>query len=368
MKKANVKRIAIIVIAAIVIIALLIKLGTFLFSLIVGMNITDTEKTITPSVVSEHDFEQYNGGLAVVNSKGVEFYNNKGDYNADLAFKLYSPYVYTDNKYAVVADIGSENALVLKNGRQAYKISEQEPISSVSVNENGYTAVLTSESGYKSTVVIYDNFGSKIYTWYSGDLHVVDVKISDNNKKFAVVGIDAEDSLKSVVKFFKTNKENSIGQVILESELAYQLEYSGNNPLVITDKGIRIVSEKGTVKKRYDFSGQTLLCFDIKNTRLPFVALSNADGGSKVVALNSSLKEKGQSVIEGTAKMLDENGDRAVVSNGDSIYLISSWGNVRAKGQMHKEADSMKLANDSKHIFTLSGSTLSVYKIGYGRD
>ncbi len=368
MKKANIKRLAVIVIAVIVIITLLIKLGTFLFSLIAGMNITDTEKTITPSVVSEHDFEQYNGQMAVVNSKGTEFYSNKGDYNADIAFKIYSPYIYTDSKYAVIADIEAQNALVLKKGRQAYKISEQEPISSVSVNKNGYTAVLTSESGYKSTVVIYNNLGSKIYTWYSGDLYAVDVKISDNNKKFAVVGIDAEDSLKSVVKFFRISQENPVSEVILESELAYQLEYRGNNPLVITDKGLRLLSEKGSIKKSYDFSGQTLLCFDIKNTKLPFIALSNADGGSKVVALNASLKEKGQSVIEGQAKMLDENKGKAVVSNGDSIYLISSWGNIKAEGQMHKEADSMKLADDKKHIFTLSGSTLGVYKIGYGRN
>lgn len=367
MKKINIKRLAVFAIAAVVLIAVLVNTGTYLFSLIVGMKITDTEKTVTTSVTSAHDFEQYNSEIAVVNSKGIEFFNNKGDYSADLAFKLYSPYIYTSGKFAAVADIGAQNALVLKHGKQAYKISEQEPISAISVNQNGYAAVLTSESGYKSTVVIYNNLGSKVYTWYSGDVHVVDVKISSNNKEFAVVGIEAEDSLKSVVKFFNINNENPVGEVIFDSELAYQLEYSGSNVLLVSDKGMAVVSDSGAVKKSYDFLGQTLLCFDIKNTKMPCVAISNAEGGSDVIVLSSSLKEKGRLVIDGTAKMLDQNKKSVVICNGNSIFLVNSGGNMIAEGEMHKDIENIKLADDKKHIFTLSGSNLGVYKIEYGR-
>ena len=369
MKKVNVKKLVTVIIVIVLVLAVLISVGKFLFSLIAGMNIKDTQKTITPSVISEHDFEQYNGYMTVVNSKGVEFYNNKGDYEADIAFKLYSPYIYTRERFAVVADIGAPNAIVLKNNKQLYKISEKEPIKSISVNKNGYTAVLTNESGYKSTVVIYDNMGSKIYTWYSGDLYAVDVKISDNNKRFAVVGINSEDSLKSIVKFFKTSEDNPVCEVILDSELAYQLEYSGKNALVITDSGLRLFSQSGKLKKKYDFSGHDLLCFDIKNTNMPTVAISNSEGaGSKIIVLNSSLKEKGSDIIDGVAKMIDENKGKVIVSNLSKLYLISSWGNVKASGDMLKDAKSIKLADDGKHIFTLSESMLGVYKLGYGRN
>jgi len=369
MGKVNVKRIAVVATATVLILALLIKLGTFLFSLVVGMKITDTEKTISTSVVSEHDFEQYNGKLAVANSKGIEFFDNYGSYDSDIAFKMYSPYIYTDKNYAVVADINAQNALVLKNGKQIYKISEEEPIQSVSVNKNGYTAVLTSESGYKSTVVIYDNLGTKIYTWYSGDLYVVDVKIADNNKRFAVVGIEAEDGLNSVVKFFKVNEDNPYAEGIFNSELAYQLEYTSNSVMVLTDKGVHLVSNSGKIKKTYDFEGETLLCFDMKNTKMPTFALSNSKGsGSKIVILKSSLKEKGTCIINGQAKMIDENKGSIAVSNGNGMYLVGSRGSLKAEGQMHKEADNIKLADDKKHIFSLSGSSLGVYKIGYGRD
>ncbi len=369
MKKVNVKRFLTIAIAGIILAVIVIKLATFLVGLIAGIKITDTGRTITPSVVSEHDFDEYNGKIAVVNSKGVEFYDNKGNYNSDIAFKIYSPFIHSNEKFAAVADIGSQNALVLKGLKQAYKITEQEPISSVSVNKNGYTAVITNESGYKSSVVIYNNLGSKIYTWYSGDLYAVDVKISDNNKRFAVVGIDAEDSLKSVVKLFKISEDEPYGEVIFDSELAYQLEYKGNNLIVLTDKKISLVSAKGKVKRSYDFDGQTLLCFDIKNTKMPVLTLDDKEtAGSKVVILNSSLKEKADCPIEGQAKMMDENEKDIIVSNGDSLYLISSFGNLKAQGQMHKEAENIKFSDDKKHIFTLSGSTLGVYEVKYGRQ
>lgn len=369
MKKINVKRFAVILISGIVLAIILIKLATFLTGMIAGIKIVDTEKTITPSVVSEHDFDEYNGQIAVVNSKGVEFYDNKGNYDSDIAFKIYSPYIHTRESYAAVADIGSQNALVLKGLRQAYRITEQEPISSVSVNKNGYTAVITNESGYKSSVVIYDNFGSEVYTWYSGELYVVDVKISDNNKRFAIVGIDSEDSLKSVVKLFKISEAEPYSQVIFESELAYQLEYRGNSLIVLTDKEIRLVSASGKVKNSYEFDGQTLLCFDIKNSKMPVLTLDNKENaGSKVVVLNSSLKEKAVCDIEGQAKMMDENNKEIVVSNGDKLFLISSFGSLKAQGQMHKEAENIKLSDDKKHIFTLSGSTLGVYEIKYGRE
>ena len=369
MRKLNVKRISVVIIAGIDLAVIIIKLVTFFIGLIAGIKIEDTGRTITPSVVSEQDFDEYNGKIAVVNSKGVEFYDNKGNYDSDIAFKIYSPYIHSNDKYAAVADIGSQNALVLKGFRQAYKIAEQEPISSVSVNENGYTAVITNESGYKSSVVIYNSVGSKVYTWYSGDLYVVDVKISDNNKRFAVVGIDAEDSLKSVVKLFKLNEDEAYGEVIFDSELAYQLEYRGNNLLVLTDKKISLVSASGKVKKSYGFEGQTLLCFDIKNTKMPVLALDDKESaGSKVVALNSSLRERGACHIDGQAKMMDENKKEVVVSNGDTLYFIGSFGSLKAQGQMHKEAENIRFSNDKKHIFTLSGNTLGVYEVKYGRE
>ena len=369
MKKINVKRFSLFVIAGIIAAVIIIKFVTFLFGIIVGIQITDTGKTITPSVISEHDFDEFNGQIAVVNSKGVEFYDNKGNYNSDIAFKIYTPYIHSSDKYAAIADIGSQNAMVLKAHKQAYKITEQEPISSVSVNKNGYTAVITNESGYKSSVAIYNNFGREIYTWYSGDLYVVDVKISDNNKRFAVVGIDAEDGLKSVVKLFKINESEAYNQVIFESELAYQLEYRGNNLVVLTDKKISLISAGGKLKKSYDFGGQTLLCFDIKNAKMPVLTLEDKDvAGSRVVILNSSLKEKADRHIDGQVEMMDENKNEIVVSNGDNLYLIGSFGGIKAQGKMHKEVENIKLSDDKKHVFTLSGSTLGVYEIKYGRQ
>ena len=86
------------------------------------------------------------------------------------------------------------------------------------------------------------------------------------------------------------------------------------------------------------------------------------------MVLNSSLREKGSCSIEGQAKMMDENQKEIIVSNGDAMYLISSFGNLKAKGQMHKDAENIKLSNDKKHVFTLSGSTLGVYEIKYGRQ
>lgn len=369
MRKLNVKRFLIIAIAGVVTAIVIIKLVAFLVGMIAGIKIEDTGRIITPSVVSEQDFDEYNGKIAVVNSKGVEFYDNKGNYDSDIAFKIYSPYIHSNDKYAAVADIGSQNALVLKGFRQAYKIAEQEPISSVSVNKNGYTAVITNESGYKSSVVIYNNLGSEIYTWYSGELYVVDVKISDNNKRFAVVGINAEDSLKSVVKLFKISESDPYSEVIFESELAYQLEYRGSNLMVLTDKEIKTISSAGNVKNRYNFDGQTLLCFDIENSKMPVLALDDKEGaGSKVVILNSSLKERAVCAIEGQAKMMDENKKEVVVSNGDTLYFIGSFGSLKAQGQMHKEAENIRFSNDKKHIFTLSGNTLGVYEVKYGRE
>lgn len=369
MKKVNVKRFVTIIAAVVLALIIVVKLAIFLFGLIAGIQIVDTGKTITPSVVSEHDFDEYNGKIAVVNSKGVEFYDGKGGYDADIAFKIYAPFIYSKDKYAAVADIGAQNAIVLKGTKQVYKIAEQEPISSVSVNKNGYSAVITNESGYKSSVVIHDNLGSEIYTWYSGELYVVDVKVSDNNKRFAVVGIDTEDNLKSVVKLFKIKDSEPYAEVIFDSELAYQLEYRGNNLLVLTDKKISLVSAGGKVKKSYNFDGQTLLCFDIKNSSRPVLILDDKESaGSKVVILSSSLRERGDCTIEGQAKMMDENDKEIVVSNGDMLYYIGSTGSLKAKGQMNKDAENIRFSKDHKHIFTLSGSTLSVYEIKYGRE
>lgn len=369
MKKVNVKRLALVIAAGILTAIVIIKLVTFLIGVIAGIKIVDTGKTITPSVVSEQDFDEFANHITVVNSKGVEFYDNKGGYSSDIAFKIYSPYIYSNENYAAVADIGSQNALVLKGARQAYKIAEQEPISAVSVNKSGYSAVITNESGYKSSVVIHDNYGSEIYTWYSGDLYVVDAKVSENNKRFTVVGIDTEDSMKSVVKLFKIKESEPYAEVIFDSELAYQLEYRGNNVVVLTDKKISLLSSSGKLKKSYDFGGQTLLCFDIKNASKPTVVLDDKESvGSKVVILGSSLKERGTCHLEGQAKMMDENNNEIVVSNGDMLYLIGSSGGLKAQGQMNKETENIKFSDDKKHIFTLSGSTLGVYEIKYGRE
>ncbi|MBR4030336.1 MAG: hypothetical protein IKJ06_02950 [Clostridia bacterium] len=336
-------------------------------------HITDTPAEIPSDTISEHDFEISGNSLLLMNTMGIRAYDKNGEYIWDYAVKTANPFITVSGNKIAVADTENGQAVILKKNKVYYEIEESMPISSITVNNDGYSGVISSEHGYRSVFTVYDDFGNLYFKWHSGQNYIVSADISDNNKNMAVAGISTTDNnVQTVINFFNMNNTTPIGQAVLDGEVAYKLNYFGAKVYVLTDKGIYLYNKKGKLKDSYMFTGRTLHAFALDDKDNLAVCLSRTDeagsmlSGSQVISLSENLKEKERVSLEFEASCMDAKNDRILVSGLRNVTLLKKSGRILAEGTLKNDASRIKLFENGKSFVTLEGSLASVYSIKAG--
>lgn len=149
----------------------------------------------------------YNKYIAILNNQIITLYNNFGEQITDINVNINKAIFDANEKYLAIAeDGGSEICLILdKNYLWSNKIEGE--ILQIHVNRNGYIAVVTKDTTYKSILTLYNSDGTQLFKSYFSDTKIIDVSISNDNKYIAIGEIDSSGILvKSNVKIMLIEK------------------------------------------------------------------------------------------------------------------------------------------------------------------
>ena len=274
---------------------------------------------------------------------------------------------FTKDDIIAVADTNGKNATVIKNNKTRYTVKTPENIQLISVNNNLYSAAITSEKGYKSLVKVYNYKGENIYEWHIGEYYAVDAYVTDNNKYLAVLGVGIdENKINSHVVFINLKEEIVHSEFEIENELAYKFTLENSDAYVITDKSVYRVSASGKLKQKHSFSGKELLGFDIDECDNISLALNDNNSQSTVTVLNKRLKSKSECNIPIQVTMFDSVGEKVVAAGQNEVFVTNN-GRVYAKGVFSKEAERVVLSGNGKNIATSGGNSICIYNIRMGR-
>lgn len=193
----------------------------------------------------EANFIEDYGKLIGYNNEGVSIYNIKGEIEWNAAINMTNPKITANDGYAVVADVGGRNLLVI-NYKTApvvqVSLTMLSDVMFADISEQGEIAVLMEvEKGYNIQLINpydkNDRLKAEIKTYSKDDGYALSLAMSKDGSKLVTEYVKTENNeIKSTLTFYNFDKigENSnadriVGVFPFEDTIFPKLKFVDNN-------------------------------------------------------------------------------------------------------------------------------------------
>lgn len=184
--------------------------------------------------------------LLVVGNNYIMGYSNNAKESFDESVSLMSATTDANGEYCIIGEKDGSRVYMINTNTKVWETDIQGTILDVSVNKNGYSAIVYKQTGYKSLIKVINPDGNELFTSYLASTYAIDVEISNDNKHLAIAELNTEGiKVESAVKFIDINNvgQENVKKISLDNDiLITDIEYNDKNGLyVLTDKNSQII-------------------------------------------------------------------------------------------------------------------------------
>ena len=313
--------------------------------------------TIDINVDKNNQIFCYNKYVCILNEKNLKLYNQNGENITDISVDINTAIFSSNDKYLAIAEKGGQEFCVILDRTYLWKQKIEGEIKQVYINKNGYVALVTTDTTYKSIITVYDANGKQLMKNYLSTTRVIDVSISNDNQYLAFAEMDTSGTLiKSNVKIISIEKaqKNSEESTIYtkestNSKMIIKIQYQDKNELVcVYDDAISVVKdnkESEMIKKEDNI---TFISGKLKNNIAYIKEEQNGvfDSSSILNIVNTSNNQASTYKFDEIAKEMYTNENIIGVNIGTEIYFIGTNGMLVKKYTSTQEITNVMLSNN----------------------
>lgn len=352
------------------------------------------------------------GKLFCYNNEGISIYNNKGEIEWNAAISMTNPKITVNKGYAVVADIGGRNILVVNHkSAPAVQVSLEmlQDIMLVDISEQGEIAVLMeADKGYNIQLINpYDKnekLKAEIKTYSRDDGYALSLAMSKDGSKLVTEYVKSENNeIKSTLTFYNFDKigENSnadriVGVFPFEDTIFPKLKFADNNtvcaygdnrvvcfaakrePEMLWEKKIAgrieriaedetgfalLINESNTmaVKSSEQASGAAASADYIDDS---YFKDGQAEGGKVVLySFNYSGSRRFEEVVDINAKGMWMSQGEVALHSENNCVIFDNNGNEKFKNKFGDRIISFMSTDNSLKYYTVLGKKLKIIKL-----
>lgn len=263
-KKGEKRKRFYIVVAAVVAVALLLSVLSF----VLPVGLFESTQNFVLSMGSGGYPADLSGG-AVVNclprdnyyyvltDTSIMAFSNGGKKIFSFVHGFSSPIMATSQTRAILFDQGKNTAIIYNLSGVVDKIESKDEIITVDISKNGEYALVTKSDSYASSVSVYNKRGKSIYSINFAKDMVNNVDIASSGKKIVVSTLNAEaGKLVSSVRVYGFNSANPEFKLDLDEDMVYDIENTGSGFFVTTHNKMRFVKWSKYTVSENDFDGE----------------------------------------------------------------------------------------------------------------
>ena len=329
------------------------------------VDITVLRKDITTSDIASIDLTAnknnqiycYGKNICILNDKNLKIYNSSGEEETDISVDINTAVFDSNGKYLAIAEKNGQNLCTIFDKTFLWKQKVDGEILHISINKNGYVAVVTTDTTYKSIITLYDQNGKSVLKNYLSSSRVVDVSISNDNKYVAFAELDTMVALiQSNIKIISVDKalENAEEAIVYTynadtSEMIVNINYQDKGVLAChLDDSIKVINSNNIEEKLKIDKNCTFLSCDLNNC---FAYINEENSGifnSKSV-LNITNSLNGQNKIYNLSEVIKEMyayNNIIGVNVGAEIYFINTNGMLIKKYTSKQEIANVILSDE----------------------
>ena len=255
---------------------------------------------------SNNTFADYNGGLAIASATGAEILSIDGKTIVSDTFSMSNPAVITAGERAVFYDIGGTELRVFDEGENTLALTFDYFVTSATLNDSGYLAVVSGESGYKAAVTVYDGNAEQMLTYYVSSGYVLAAEVLPDNSSLIVASVQYENGsfCTKILKLDISSGEETASVYIQDTAVLKFLFLSDDVFAAVSDSAVYFFTSQLEHLGTFDSSGAYLIDAVGGDGFIALLLREQKTGNrARVIALDASGQV--QAELELTTEVLD---------------------------------------------------------------
>lgn len=280
----------------------------------------------------------YDKYIGVHSKNEFTIYNNSGKEEAKLDIPINNVIFNNCNKYVGIAENGGQNVFLVSGQTLLWENKVEGNISKISVNKNGYMAVVILDTSYKTVVSLYNPNGKELFKIFLKSTRVSDISLSNDNKYLALAEIDTTSSvIKSNVKIIsienaQTDTDNSIVYIhnADAGKLLINIKYQDKNKLLcMYDDSIDMINDK-TNTEIFKYSDKKISFASVElNNSIAIIeekssGLFTAD--SELTFINTENQKESVYTTNDVTKEIYSCNDILAINLGSELHFVNKGG------------------------------------------
>ncbi len=312
--------------------------------------------TIDLNVDKNNQVFCYDKYISVLREKNLKLYNSVGENVTEISVDINTAIFSSKDKYLALAEKNGQEFCVILDKTYLWRQKVDGEILQIYVNKNGYIALVTTDTTYKSIITVYDSTGKQLMRKFLASTRVIDVSISNDNKYLAYAEMDTSGTLiKSNVKIIsiekaQTNTEEvevySKEQAI--SKMIIKIQYQEKNELVcVYDDEIDVIKDNKESELLKKDDTITFMSGNLNNSIAYVKEQQNGvfNSSSTLNITNISNNQISTYNFKEIAKEMYTSGNVIGVNIGTEIYFIGTNGILKKKYTSSQEITNVIMTN-----------------------
>lgn len=274
---------------------------------------------------STNKYSVYKNGFVSLTEEGLKIYDKTNNMLFNYKKNFSNPVLLTSKKYCLCYDFGSTGLYVTNSFANVFEKTFAGNISFAVLNDDGYFAVITKESGYKSVMRVYSNNLEEQLTVSLSEKYIVYASLSENSKSIAYITL----STKSGEPVYEVNllmldKESPNFTVAMPESIVGINFVNGNINVIGKNNMFLLNSDDGSIKKEYSYEGRTLKSFN-KASKFTVLNFESVDKSEKyqIDFVDGNMAKLSQINLDKEIYDISVNEDKCAVLFKDNLDIYN---------------------------------------------
>ncbi len=308
---------------------------------------------------STNKYSVYKNGFVSLTEEGLKIYDKTNNMLFNYKKNFSNPVLLTSKKYCLCYDFGSTGLYVTNSFANVFEKTFTGNISFAVLNDDGYFAVITKESGYKSVMRVYNKNLEEQLTVSLSEKYIVYASLSENSKSIAYITL----STKSGEPVYEANllmldKESPSFTVAMPESIVGINFVNGNINVIGKNNMFLLNSDDGSIKKEYSYEGRTLKSFS-KASKFTVLNFESVDKSEKyqIDFVDGNMAKLSQINLDKEIYDISVNEDKCAVLFKDNLDIYNIVNGNLNKTMLLDQSYREVLLNDQNDFFLIASES-----------
>ena len=328
---------------------------------ILKKDLSDTSlKTIELDDYDKSTVFAYYKYIAVLKENVLTTYNTSGKKENEQEIKITTPLITTKGKNVIIAENNSSKAYFITDNNLKWEKEFEGNISRMSVNSNGYAAIILTGTLYKSVIIVLDEEGNEIFKTYLANTLVEDAAISEDNRYLSYAEINTSGTLiQTNIKTIDINKAKETPNDAVvgnyqapQNSLAISVKYQNKTDLIcmFDDSICKIKDGQSTKIADIDTKNEKITFYSINLNNVVIKNIEESTGilntQTTLKIINTANKKENTYKFYGVVKELYSVENKIALNLGSEVHFVANNGWLIKKYNSNQEIRKIVLSNE----------------------